>query len=88
MPIMIFDSIVEVNLALCIIIFILGLIGFRKRKDPVPLYIGIAFGFFGVSHLITILGYKDMLTTFLIIIRTVAYLTIILALYGAAKAKK
>ena len=88
MPVMVLDPIREVNLVLCVIIFILGYLGFRKKKDPVPLYIGIAFGLFGVSHLLTILGYKDALTTFLITIRTIAYLMVVLALYNVVKKKK
>jgi hypothetical protein len=75
------DPIYIVNLALCIIIFALGFLGYKKGGNRIPLYVGIAFGLFGVSHLATILGFKDALEAVLIVIRTVAYLTVIVALY-------
>jgi len=79
------DPIYLVNLTLCIIILLLGVFGYRKKGAPLPLYIGIAFGLFGVSHLATILGLKDALEAFLIVIRTVAYLLVIFALYTVLK---
>jgi hypothetical protein len=75
------DPIYLVNLTLCIIIFALGFLGYRKGGNRIPLYVGIAFGLFGISHLATILGLKDALEAVLIVIRTVAYLTVIVALY-------
>ena len=44
------------HLVLCVIIVGLGILGYSKKKYDVPLYIGIAFGLFGVSHLMRILG--------------------------------
>ena len=82
---LVLDPIYIVNLTLCIIILLLGIFGYRKKDDPTPLYIGIAFGLFGVSHLATILDLKDALEFFLIVIRTVAYLTVIFALYTLLK---
>jgi len=78
---LVLDPIYIVNLTLCIIILLLGVFGYRKNGNPVPLYVGIAFGLFGVSHLATILGLKYALEVFLIVIRTVAYLAVIFALY-------
>jgi len=78
---LVLDPIYIVNLTLCIIILLLGFFGYRKNGNPVPLYVGIAFGLFGVSHLATILGLKYALEAFLIVIRTVAYLAVIFALY-------
>jgi hypothetical protein len=78
---LILDPIYIINLALCIIIFVLGFLGYKKGGNNIPLYVGIAFGLFGVSHLATILGFKDALEAVLIVIRTVAYLTVIVALY-------
>jgi hypothetical protein len=82
---LVLDPIYIVNLTLCIIILLLGFFGYRKKGNAVPLYIGIAFGLFGVSHLSTILGLKDALEAFLIVIRTVAYLAVIFALYTILK---
>jgi hypothetical protein len=63
------DPVLTVNLTLCIVIFALGLYEFSQRRSPVELYVGIAFGLFGVSHLLGILGLSAALTTPLIIIR-------------------
>jgi hypothetical protein len=78
---LILDPIYIINLALCIIIFALGFLGYKKGGNRIPLYVGIAFGLFGISHLTTILGFKDALEAALIVIRTIAYLTVIVALY-------
>lgn len=75
------DPITTVNLVLCVIILALGIWAYVKRKYDVPLYIGIAFGLFAVSHLITLLGLAAGLTAFLITIRLIAYLLVIFALY-------
>jgi hypothetical protein len=75
------DPMYVVNLVLCIIILALGCWGYRKTGDKVPLYVGIAFGLFGVSHLMTLLGLKDALEIVLIVIRTLAYVIVAFALY-------
>ena len=78
------DPLYMVNLLLCIIIVFLGYWGYKKSGSSVPLYIGIAFGLFGLSHLATLLGLKSTLEIPLIIIRTLAYLIVIFALYKIA----
>jgi uncharacterized membrane protein (UPF0136 family) len=70
---------------LCIIILALGIWAYVKKKNDVPLYIGIAFGLFAVSHLMTLLGLAAGLTVFLIIIRLMAYLLVVFALYRILK---
>ena len=75
------DPITFINLVLCIIIVILGCLCFRKSRDHLPLYIGAAFGLFGISHAATLAGLKVPLTIPLIIIRTLAYVLVIVALY-------
>jgi uncharacterized membrane protein (UPF0136 family) len=82
---LVLDPIYIINLTLCIIILVLGVFGYRKTGNPVPLYVGIAFGLFGVSHLATILGLKESLEAVLIVIRTAAYLVVIVALYTLLK---
>ena len=83
------DPIYVVNLVLCIIILTLGFWGYKKKSgDRVPLYVGVAFGFFGISHLMTLLGLKLDLESALIIIRTLGYLLVIFALYTYWKRKK
>ena len=81
------DPIYTVNLALCVIIFILGCWGYKKQKDAMPLYIGIAFGLFGISHLVTLFDMASSLTNVLIVIRVLAYLIVIFALYMFVRKK-
>jgi CHASE2 domain-containing sensor protein len=75
------DPILFVNLVLCIVIVILGYLCYKKSGETLPLYIGGAFGLFGISHATTLMGFKVPLTIPLIIIRTLAYLLIVYALY-------
>jgi len=83
------DQITTMNFILCIVIVALSIMAYRKAKGSVhgsfALYIGFAFGLFGISHLVTLLGYAEALTTPLIVIRTIAYLTIIYALLSTKK---
>jgi hypothetical protein len=58
--------------------------GWRRSNRIFPLYIGIAFGLFGLSHLATILGLKASLEVPLIVIRTLAYLIIVFTVYKIA----
>jgi hypothetical protein len=78
------DPIYIVNLILCVVILVLGLVGRQRSGENLPLYIGIAFGLFGVSHLATLLGLKTALSTVLIVVRTAAYLLVVFALYTVA----
>jgi len=78
------DPIYTVNLVLCIIILVLGYLGYKKSGNKMPLYIGIAFGLFGISHLMTLLGLRETLRSILIIIRTLAYLIVVFTLYKVA----
>ena len=73
-----------VNLALCVVIVIFGLMGWRRSKKVFPLYIGIAFGLFGLSHLATILGQAAQQEVPLIVVRTAAYLIVVYTLYKMA----
>ncbi len=78
------DPIYLVNLVLCIIIVAFGCLGFKKTKTTWPLYIATSFGLFGLSHLLTLLGLREALTSFLIAIRTIAYLLVAYTLYRVA----
>ncbi len=70
------------NAILCVIILALGIWGYIKtKKDTVPLYIGIAFGLFLVSHIFNLAGIAAGFTVFLIVIRIIAYLLVICSLY-------
>jgi uncharacterized membrane protein (UPF0136 family) len=78
------DTMTFINLILCIVILIFGVLGYQRSKSRVVLYVGIAFGLFGLSHLATLFGLKNSLSTILIIVRTAAYLLVTYALYMAA----
>lgn len=75
------DPIVAINLMLCLSILFLGIWGNRLDKHNTPILIGIAFGIFAISHILTLLGLRDKLETFLIVIRTAAYLIVIFSLF-------
>jgi hypothetical protein len=79
------DLMYLVNLVLCIIIVVLGYWGYKKSGDSNPLYIGVAFGLFGISHLSILLGYGDTLKTPLIVVRLLAYFIVIFVLYRIVK---
>ncbi|VVB51728.1 Uncharacterised protein [uncultured archaeon] len=81
---LIWDPMTAVNLVLSVIILVLGYWGYKKSNDKMLLYVGIAFGLFGISHIATLLGFKESLESVLIIIRTLAYLTVIYAVYTVA----
>ncbi len=80
-------AVLIVNLVLSVIIFILGILAYAKKKGEVPLYIGIAFGLFGISHILTLLGLAAALNVLLVIIRLIAYLLVVFVLYRALSRK-
>lgn len=79
--------ITAVNLVLAVIILVLGLWAYTKNKSQVGLLVGIGFGLFGLSHLLTLLGLAAGMTAFLIIVRTIGYLLVIVALWGVVRGK-
>jgi uncharacterized membrane protein (UPF0136 family) len=78
---MTWDPVITTNLVLCFIILIMGIWAYVKKKGDAALYIGIAFGLFAISHLVTLLGLAAGLTVFLIVIRLIAYLLVVFALW-------
>jgi len=53
------DTITAINFVMCVVIFILGVMAYGKKKVAMPLLVGIAFGLFAVSHLATLLGFAE-----------------------------
>jgi len=76
------------NFILCIVILVLGCLGYSRSKNKAPLFIGIAFALFAVSHMVTLWGLKEALTNFLIAIRVIAYALVIAAVYRLASKRK
>lgn len=74
-------SIDVINTILCFVILILGILGYVKRRYRLSLAIGIAFGIFGVSHIVTVLGFHENIADLLIAIRVIAYLIVAFTLY-------
>jgi hypothetical protein len=82
------DTLIFINLILCIVILVFGIISWQRKKSLVALYVGAAFGLFGLSHLATLLSLNTSLSVGLIVIRTLAYLLVAYALFLAAYSKK
>ena len=81
--VLVLDPVTIVNLFFCIIIVVLGYLGYKKTDSALPLYVGVAFGLFGISHLAVILGYASS-EAGLVIIRGFAYIIVIFTLYMVA----
>ncbi|MDD1699873.1 MAG: hypothetical protein LUQ04_03650 [Methanoregula sp.] len=77
------DPIVLVNLILCAAILLLGYFVYRKRESIGALFIGIAFGMFGLSHLNTLLGLTLFPEVTFVLLRICGYLFVAAALYIA-----
>jgi uncharacterized membrane protein YhfC len=77
---MVADTITTINFVLSFVIFLLAIAVYSRRKDSLALYIGVAFGLFAFSHLANLLGFAEVLTNVLIVVRTVAYLIVVFAL--------
>jgi hypothetical protein len=75
------DPAVLVNLLLCIVILVLGYLVYRKRNSISALFIGVAFGMFGLSHLSTLLGLTLFPEVTFILLRICGYLFVVAALY-------
>jgi uncharacterized membrane protein (UPF0136 family) len=82
------NTLTFINLILCILIVVFGLISWRRTRSRVALYVGTAFGLFGLSHLATLFGLNASLSAVLIVIRTAAYLLVAYAMFVAAYSKK
>jgi len=81
------DPVTVVNAALCVIILIMGYLGYINKGDKMPLFIGIAFGLFGISHIIQLLGLGESLMNGVVAVRVLAYLIVVLSLSGAVVKK-
>ncbi len=82
------NTLMFINLILCIVILVFGIIAWQRTKSRVVLYVATAFGLFGLSHLASLLGLSDTLNILLIVIRILAYLLVTYAVFLAAYSKK
>lgn len=60
---------------------IIGYVGYKKSQNKIPLYMGVAFGIFGVANFLVLLGIKTIPQTVFITARIIGYLIIMFALH-------
>jgi len=77
---LVFDPVTVMNLIFDLIILCLGVFAYMRMKGKAGLVVGLGFAFFAVSYIITLLGYGSM-TTVLIPLRVLGYLSVIGGLY-------
>ena len=77
----VWDTVTFINLVLCVIIVVMGIMVYLKRETFGALLIGIAFGLFAISHLYALLGLGTSWELALISARTSGYILVIAALY-------
>jgi len=82
------DMVTLSNLILSTIILIMGIWEYTRNQARSVLYIGIAFGLFAVTHLLSLLGLAATLSAFILVIRVLGYLIVIYALYIIMAKKK
>jgi hypothetical protein len=78
------DTVTIMNFVLCVVIVALAIVAYSSKKSRIAVYIGVAFALFGISHLVNLIGLGS-LTDALLVIRTLAYLVVIFALYKVWK---
>ncbi len=72
-----------INAFFCGIIWAAGLLVYRKTKIKAAFYIGIAFGLFGISHLLAAATFSMALPSILAV-RFAAYAVVLYSLYKLA----
>jgi 4-amino-4-deoxy-L-arabinose transferase-like glycosyltransferase len=75
------EPIIVLNLVLCVVILLLGYLVYRKRDIISALFIGIAFGIFGLSHLNTLFDPPLFPEVTFALLRICGYLIVAAALY-------
>ncbi len=75
------DPVNIVNIVLCVVILIVGIMAYMKTRNPVSILVAVAFGLFGVSHVVIFLGLHDSWEISLIVIRLAAYLIVVDAMF-------
>ena len=75
------DPIIIINLLLCIIIFVLGFLVYRKLEKISAILISIAFGMFGLSHASVLFGLTLFPEITFILLRICAYILVAAALW-------
>jgi hypothetical protein len=74
------DLTAGINLLLCIVIFLLAYLVYRKQERISAILIGVAFGMFGLSHFSVVTGIIFPEITF-ILLRICGYILVAAALW-------
>ena len=82
------DSVTLVNLILSVIILIMGVWAYSVARFRSILYVGIAFGFFALSNLVTLLNVAANLSIVALVLRLLGYLLVMYAIYLVIVKKK
>ena len=67
------DPVTLINLSFCIAVVIISCWWCVKTKSRTPLFIGLAFGLFGISHIFVLYNLNRPLEQVLILVRSAAY---------------
>jgi uncharacterized membrane protein YhfC len=82
------DPVTLVNLILTIAVLIMGIWAYVAVKSRSMLYVGTGFGLFALTHLLTLMGLAASMAMFILIVRILAYLLILYAVYIVIAKKK
>jgi len=72
------DPVTVLNLLFDLVIFILGLVVYKGRKSMLSLWVAVAFLFFAISYVLTLVGAGNPMI--LIPLRTLGYVLVIVGL--------
>jgi hypothetical protein len=75
------DVLAILYIVFCFIICGFGIWVYSRKKNDVPLYLGIAFGLYTIDRLVVFLGLPFSWGTFGVVLRIAAYLLVLFALY-------
>ncbi|OPX64422.1 MULTISPECIES: PAS domain S-box protein [unclassified Methanoregula] len=78
------DPVTFINLAFCVGVVALSLWWYGKTKSRTPLFIGLAFGLFGISHTFILFGLNRQYEQIYILVRMAAYAIVALGLFFIA----
>ena len=76
-----------VNFVLSFSIFIFGCWAYIKTRNKAPFYIGVAFGLFSLSHMMSLVGLQREFRDTLILIRGFSYFIVLTTLYHMGSKK-
>ena len=78
------DPVSLINLAFCIAVVILSGWWCRKTGSRTPLFVGLAFGLFGISHFLVLTNLNKTFEQFQIAVRIAAYAIVATGLFFIA----